>query len=69
MAHAISAALHARDVDFYLEQAKACRAIAHLQVHPSHRATFLRLALHWRTVAQSIGDLAERTYAEGVPHV
>lgn len=45
------------EADFFLEQAAACRAIARLQVHPAHRATFLRLALHWRTVAHSIGEL------------
>lgn len=57
------------DAAYYLEQAEACRAIALLQLHPSHRATFLRLALHWRKVAHSFGDLAERTYAHGAPHV
>ena len=49
---------------FYREQAVACRAIARLQIHPAHRATFLRLALHWCSVAQAVGDLVERPAEE-----
>jgi hypothetical protein len=46
--------------EFYREQVAACRRIAGLQIHPSHRATFLRLALYWRSVAHAVGDIVER---------
>jgi hypothetical protein len=46
--------------EFYREQATACRNIARLQIHPAHRATFLRLALHWRQVAHSVADIVDR---------
>lgn len=42
---------------YYREQAEACRAIADLDQSPTHRATFLRLALHWRGVARAVDDL------------
>ena len=39
--------------EFYRQQARACLWLAKLHFNPVHRATFLRLAWHWRMIARS----------------
>ena len=39
--------------DGYLQQARICLGVARMKVNPVHRATFLRLAWHWRMLARS----------------
>ena len=52
--------------DFYRQQAKACLWLARLHFNPVHRATFLRLAWHWRMIARS-SDLAIGQPREAAP--
>jgi hypothetical protein len=42
---------------FYRQQEHACRAIADRRPVPLHRATFLRLAWHWRVMAGAVDDV------------
>jgi hypothetical protein len=39
--------------EFYRAQSAICRAVARRNVSPIHRATFIRLAWHWRRVARA----------------
>src|SRR2546423_13089639 len=43
------------DDDYYRQQARACYAAARMAFSPAHRATFLRMARHWRMAAAASG--------------
>ena len=38
--------------EFYRQQVRTCLSLAKLHLNPAHRATFLRLAWHWRMIAR-----------------
>jgi hypothetical protein len=40
-------------LDFYKEQGNTARRLARLRLSTAHRIAFIRLALHWRRLAQA----------------